>query len=142
MHLLEDEVLFRSRDKVDDAVGDDAVGGVGLEGDGGDVAFDEGDIGCGISFGRFDGVRFLEHVLCLLMGGNVSARGRRTSFMSTPMARPVEPILEEARKMSKPAPLPRSTTVSPSRRLAMAKGLPQLSPRLAPSGMLASSSSE
>lgn len=61
--------------------------------------------------------------------------------MSTPMALPLEPIFVEARKMSKPAPLPRSMTVSPSLRLVMASGLPQLRPRLASSGMLDNSSS-
>ena len=39
--------------------------------------------------------------------------GWRTSFMSMPMARPEGPTLVAARKTSKPAPLPRSMTVSP-----------------------------
>jgi hypothetical protein len=37
----------------------------------------------------------------------------RTSFMSMPIARPEGPTLVAARKTSKPAPLPRSRTVSP-----------------------------
>ena len=80
-----------------------------------------------------------------------------TLFISTPMALPVGPTLFAAVKTSKPAPDPKSTTVSPfdsqqnettqdmdtraSLSLASAIGLPQLKPRFAPSGMPASSSS-
>lgn len=63
-----------------------------------------------------------------------------TSFISTPIARPEGPTFWAARKTSNPAPLPRSMTVSPSLRLAMARGLPQLRPRFESCGMLASSS--
>jgi len=50
------------------------------------------------------------------------------------------PTFFEARKMSSPAPEPKSTTVSPRLRWAVARGLPQESPRLASAGMDASCS--
>src|SRR6266446_7533141 len=62
--------------------------------------------------------------------------------MSIPITRPFAPTCPAARKQSKPAPLPRSTTTSPALRAAIACGLPQPSPRLAPSGTAASSVSE
>lgn len=43
---------------------------------------------------------------------------RLTLFMSTPMTLPVSPTLLAARKASKPAPLPRSITVSPCKFLS------------------------
>ena len=42
--------------------------------------------------------------------------------MSTPITRPSAPTIFEARKQSKPAPEPRSSTVSPSTMLASARG--------------------
>ena len=48
-----------------------------------------------------------------------------------PMAFPVGPTLAAASRTSRPPPQPRSTTVSPSRRLANAVGLPQDRPRFA-----------
>jgi hypothetical protein len=65
-----------------------------------------------------------------------------SGVMSTPMTCPVLPTLPDARKQSKPAPEPRSRAVSPSFKDAMAVGLPQPSPRLAPSGTDFISSSE
>src|ERR1700730_15836202 len=62
--------------------------------------------------------------------------------MSIPITRPLAPTCAAARKQSKPAPLPRSITTSPGFRAAIACGLPQPSPRLAPSGTAASSASE
>jgi len=56
--------------------------------------------------------------------------------------RPAGPTCRAARKQSIPAPLPRSTTTSPGRIAASACGLPQPSPRSAPSGKEASSASE
>lgn len=56
------------------------------------------------------------------------------AVMSTPMALPVGPTACAARNMSKPAPDPRSITVSPLCRDAMACGLPHDSPKLVPSG--------
>ena len=61
------------------------------------------------------------------------------SVMSTPITRPVGPTWRAARKQSNPAPLPRSSTVSPGFMAATACGLPQESPRFAPSGSVASS---
>ena len=62
--------------------------------------------------------------------------------MSTPMTLPVLPTLRAARKLSNPAPDPRSRTTSPSLRDAKARGLPQPRPRFAPSGTAARSASE
>ena len=62
------------------------------------------------------------------------------SVMSTPITRPAGPTLRAASKQSKPAPLPRSSTVSPGSSPATACGLPHDSPRFAPSGSVASSS--
>ena len=64
------------------------------------------------------------------------------SVISTPITRPAGPTLRAARKQSKPAPLPRSSTVSPGCIAATACGLPQDRPRFAPSGSVASSSAE
>ena len=115
MHLLEDKSLVGIGDEVDDAVGDDAVGCLRLERDVGDDALDERDVVC-VLLGGFDLVGAGKHVL---EEGGLDSLGRGegrhllTSFMSMPMAFPLAPTLEEARKTSKPAPLPRSTTVSP-----------------------------
>ena len=68
--------------------------------------------------------------------------GNLLAILAMPMAVPVGPTWRDARNTSRPPPEPRSTTVSPSRREAMAVGLPQDSPMLASSGILASSSSE
>ncbi len=62
--------------------------------------------------------------------------------MSTPMTPPSGPTCLAASRQSNPAPLPRSTTVSPGRIAAIACGLPQPRPRLAPSGTAANSSAE
>src|SRR5208337_5082058 len=55
--------------------------------------------------------------------------------MSIPIALPVGPTLRAARSTSSPPPLPRSTSTSPSRRLATAVGFPQDSPMFASAGM-------
>src|SRR5437016_2962245 len=55
--------------------------------------------------------------------------------MSMPMALPVGPTFAAARNTSRPPPQPRSTTISPGRRLAVAVGLPQDSPILASAGI-------
>ena len=65
-----------------------------------------------------------------------------TLFMSTPITCPDAPTFLAAWKTSKPAPLPRSMTVSPSRILATAKGLPQLNPKFDSVGIFVSSSLE
>ena len=62
--------------------------------------------------------------------------------MSTPITVPCCPTARAARKQSNPPPLPRSRTVSPGFRAAMACGFPHPRPRLAPSGAPASSSGE
>src|SRR5205823_408470 len=64
-----------------------------------------------------------------------------SGVMSTPMTLPVLPTRLAARKQSKPAPLPRSSTVSPGSSAAIAWGFPQPSPRSAPSGAAFRSSS-
>ena len=62
------------------------------------------------------------------------ARSTISGVMSIPMTRPAGPTRSAARKQSKPAPEPRSSTVSPGVSDASATGLPQPRPRLAPSG--------
>src|SRR5689334_13180074 len=62
--------------------------------------------------------------------------------MSMPIDFPVGPTLSAARNTSRPPPHPRSTTVSPGRRVANAVGLPHESPILASAGMDANSSGE
>src|SRR6266487_4891664 len=62
--------------------------------------------------------------------------------ISTPITWPLEPSSRAARKQSKPAPLPKSRTVSPPRNAAADNGVPQPRSRSAPSGTAASSSSE
>src|ERR1700736_6203762 len=71
-----------------------------------------------------------------------SGSGKSTLLRALAGLDHVAPTWRAARKQSKPAPLPRSTTISPSFRAAIACGLPQPSPRLAPSGAAASSASE
>ena len=70
------------------------------------------------------------------------ARSIISGVMSMPMALPVGPTFRAARNTSSPPPLPRSTTISPARRLAVAVGLPQDRPMLASAGIEASSSGE
>src|ERR1039458_40082 len=65
-----------------------------------------------------------------------------SGVMSTPMARPVAPSLRPAINTSKPPPAPKSNTTSPDCSAAMAVGLPQDSPMLAPAGNTARSSDE
>ena len=60
-----------------------------------------------------------------------------SGVMSTPITLPDAFTFSPAWNTSKPPPLPRSTTVCPSRNAAMATGLPQESPIFAPSGSLA-----
>src|SRR5688572_2726245 len=60
--------------------------------------------------------------------------------MSMPNARPVGPTLAAARKTSSPPPEPKSTTVSPCLKFAMAVGLPHDNPMFASAGIDASSS--
>jgi hypothetical protein len=62
-----------------------------------------------------------------------------SGVMSTPITRPVGPTCRAARKQSMPPPLPRSSTVSPGRSAAIARGFPQPRPMLAPSGKRSSS---
>src|SRR3990172_7564765 len=64
-----------------------------------------------------------------------------SGVISTPMTFPVFPTLFAARKQSKPAPAPRSRTVSPFLKVARATGFPQPRPKFAPSGTTFSSSS-
>ena len=61
--------------------------------------------------------------------------------MSTPITRPSGPTCRAASRQSKPAPLPRSISTSPGFRAAIACGLPQPRPRLAPSGTACRSAS-
>src|SRR5687768_6322032 len=65
-----------------------------------------------------------------------------SGVMSTPITRPAGPSTGEARKASKPAPQPRSNTVWPGLSEAIASGLPQPSPRLAPAGTAVVSAAE
>ena len=68
------------------------------------------------------------------------ARSSISGVMSMPIALPVGPTFRAARNTSRPPPLPRSTTVSPSRRLAVAVGLPQDRAMFASAGIEANSS--
>jgi len=64
-----------------------------------------------------------------------------SSVMSTPIARPVGPTFLAARRMSIPAPEPRSSTVWPGSTSLNASGLPQPNAFTTASGGRASSSS-
>ena len=65
-----------------------------------------------------------------------------SGVMSMPMALPVGPTFFAARNTSSPPPRPRSTTVSPGFRLAVAVGFPHETPMFASAGIDTSSSTE
>jgi len=144
VHLAEHEVLLVRRHQVDDAVGDDAVGDAVLQGHRGNDALDEGDIVGGGAARGFDGVSAREHVV-VHVDADGAAGGAEFGRGEEDVEAGAGAEVEDGFALGGGLVRGRAGVgdgEGTSRRLVIARGLPQLRPRLASSGMLASSSWE